>query len=49
MYGVDQMLADMRIEVPLDEVPTRVSSLLETFAGSRELIDDVTLVVVEVH
>jgi PAS domain S-box-containing protein len=49
MYGVEQMLADMSLEVPLDEVPTRVSSLLEAFAGSRELIDDVTLIVVEVH
>lgn len=49
MYGVDRMLADMTIDVPLDEVPARVLSLLETFSGSTELIDDLTLVAVEVR
>jgi PAS domain S-box-containing protein len=48
MYGVDRMLSDMTIEVPLAEVPARVLSALETFAGSAVLVDDVTLVVVEV-
>ena len=49
MYGVDRMLSDMTIEVPLDEVPARVLSAVETFAGSDQLVDDVTFVVVEVR
>ena len=49
MYGVDRMLSDMTIEVPLDEVPARVQAAVEAFAGHKELIDDITLVVVEVR
>jgi PAS domain S-box-containing protein len=49
MYGVDRMLSDMSIDVPLDEVPARVLSAVETFAGSDQLVDDATLVVVEVR
>ena len=39
----------MSIEVPIEQVPMRILSMLETFAGSQKLVDDVTLVVVEVH
>ena len=36
-------------DLKLEQVPMRILSMLETLAGSRELVDDVTLVVVEVH
>jgi PAS domain S-box-containing protein len=49
MYGVDRMVADMTLAIPLEDVPTRVLHAVETFAGSRKLIDDVTLVAVEVR
>ncbi len=49
MYGVDRMIADMTLATPLEDVPTRVLHAVETFAGSRRLIDDVTLVAVEVR
>jgi len=49
MYGVDRMVADMTLATPLEDVPTRVLQAVEAFAGSRRLIDDVTLVAVEVR
>jgi len=49
MYGVDRMLADMTLAGPLEDVPARVMAAVETFAGSNELIDDLTLVAVEVR
>jgi serine phosphatase RsbU (regulator of sigma subunit) len=47
MYGSDQLLADMTLDVPLDAVPGRVQAAVEAFGGSRKLVDDVTMVVVE--
>jgi serine phosphatase RsbU (regulator of sigma subunit) len=47
MYGVDQLLQDMTLEVPIKDVPARVAAAVESFAGSLKLVDDVTLVVVE--
>lgn len=47
MYGVDRMGADMTLDVPLDDVPSRMLAALETFAGSQPLVDDITLVAIE--
>lgn len=49
MYGVDRMLADMTLAIPIEDVPSRVLLAVEQFAGTRRLIDDVTLVAVEVR